>query len=502
MSYIPRQLLAVSSFGELVVAEPHPVTQMAATHGLGSKAFAFPVGTGTASTDNGEFACTTGTGGLNNFGLITSRRGITYKAGTGVQARFTARFTTPVVDSYQIVGLIGIGNQIGFGCVNNAFGVTREHGGYADLQLLTVTAAATVAEVGVVTIDTVPHNVNLTNAGGDVNFTAAEIAAELNADVTLPLITFTANQDTVMARNAVNGPHALFTFASATAAGTFFHTKTGVLATNYFKTQSEWNIDKMDGTGPSGVHVGAGQELDPFDGGIVCEVQFQYLGYGNVLWMIADPHNAGVFFPVHVHKWLADGNTGVNMSDPNYLLGLMAASQGTTTDLTVRSASMGLFNDGQYVLHEESRSTSRLLLTIASATVHHVLTVRCRTHLGGRSMSAEVIPLLMKYGTESNKGVEFNVYKNAINWGTNLIFDYQNETGSLAEVSKTTTTLTSMGTASLIYTGVLLLKGTDSIDLSIFDTYLAPGETLSITVNHLSEANKDATASLVWKEDI
>jgi len=491
--------LPVTPFGELNVSEMTPKAQILGTHGFGSTVESFAFNGGSATTVDGEFSLSTGTN-VGAFAAVVSKRSLNYKPGDGVTSMFTCRFNTPASQSTQKAGLINLGNSLSFGYNNLDFGFFHEHGGYSELRLLTVTTASTGAANATIEVDGTSHSIALTN-NADINITAAEIAEGLNAADAVNA--YTANQEIVTARFGAIGPKTgLFTFTHATAVAGWTTEKTGIASTSDFTAQTSWNLDVMDGTGSSGVTMGSGGDLNPTDGGFIGRVEFQYLGYGNILVSIADPNNVASFFPVHIVRWLKDGSTGVNMSSPSYRIGYSIASQGSTTDMTLRGASASLFHNGKYVNPEESRSESVTLTTIATATEHHVMSVRCATHRGGRSSGDELLPLLLKYGSESNKGVNFKIYKNVGTWGTNLIFDYKDVTGSIAEISTTTTTFSSLGSGKLIAVGTLLLKGTDQINLKELKTFLTQGDTLSITVEHTNEANKDANASLIWEEDL
>ena len=491
--------LPITPFGELNVSEMVPKAQILGTHGLGSTAESFVFNGGAVTTTDGEFTLTTGTTAYA-FAAAISKRSLNYKPGDGVTSMLTARFNTPVASSTQKAGLINLGNTLSFGYNGLDFGVLHEHGGYAEMRVLTVTTASSGATNATIEVDGTSHVVALT-ASADINITAAEIAEGLEA--LDPINAYTANQDEIHVRFGVIGPKTgLFTFTHATAVASWTTEKTGVATTSDFTTQANWNIDVMDGTGASGVTLGSGGDLEPTGGGFIGRIEFQYLGYGGILFSIADPDNIAKFFPVHIVKWLKDGNAGVSMSSPSYRIGWSIASQGSTTDMTLRGASAGLFHNGKYVNPEESRSQSVTLTSIATATEHHVMTVRCATHRAGISSGDELLPLLLKYGSESNKGVNFKIYKNVGAWADNLIFSHVDEDESIAEISTTTTTFSSLGDGRLIVVGTLLLKGTDELNLKELKTFLTQGDTLSITVEHTNEANKDANASLIWEEDL
>jgi len=487
-----------AAFGAALVVNSTPRVQIQAVHGLTSQVETFSALGGTATTETGEFKVSTGTT-IGGFATVLSSRGLRYKPGQGAENKFTCRFTTPAANSLQQSGMINIGNRLVYGYNGLTFGSFHVHGGYAELRLLTVTVASTGATNATVTVDGVIFTVPLT-ASGVINTTAAELAESLDSQD--PLNSYTANQAAIYVRFGIVGPKAgVFAFTHATAAAGWTTIKTGVTPTTDFTAQTDWNIDKMDGTGPSGLILGAGAggDFDPLAGGFIGRIPFQYLGYGCIQYEIGDPTQISKFWPAHVVQWLKDGNTGPNLSDPGFRTGWVASSQGSTTDLTVRGASAELANQGEYVILEESRSESTEILAAASGVEHHLLTIRNRTHFGGVSNGSEILAILAKFGTESSKGTTFRIYKNVGTWSTNLIYNFVDEAGSIAELSTTTATLSALGGGRLVDTGIKLSVGEGEINLELLRTVVNQSETISITGEISSGAAKDLNGSMTWK---
>lgn len=64
------------------------------------------------------------------------------------------------------------------------------------------------------------------------------------------------------------------------------------------KYQTEWNLDKLDGTGPSGV------TLD-INNGNIFQIEFTWYGYGDIIWNVVDHHvvdNTQRKIPIHYFR--------------------------------------------------------------------------------------------------------------------------------------------------------------------------------------------------------
>ena len=96
--------------------------------------------------------------------------------------------------------------------------------------------------------------------------------------------------------------------------GLFFENDGTNISINIYKTgteiestnQSSWNIDKLDGTGESGITI-------DWEKAQIAIIDFQWLGVGRVRWAV---NIDGVVIPIHESKH-ANNVDGVYMSSPN-----------------------------------------------------------------------------------------------------------------------------------------------------------------------------------------
>lgn len=108
--------------------------------------------------------------------------------------------------------------------------------------------------------------------------------------------------------------------------------------TDFFIPQSQWNgLDRFDGNGPSGATI------NPTLGNVYM-IRYQWLGYGAIRYWIEDP-TTGVLTLVHTILY---ANTVITPSvfNPNLPVHARVVNSGNATNLTLLSASMGIYAEG------------------------------------------------------------------------------------------------------------------------------------------------------------
>jgi hypothetical protein len=215
--------------------------------------------------------------------------------------------------------------------------------------------------------------------------------------------------------------------------GLFFRLQDGVIyavrRTNVTGTpadiavaQADWNIDTMDGNGPSGITI------DPTKTQILF-IDFEWLGVGRV--------RMGFFIdgaPVYCHQFLNANNlTTVYMSTPNLPLRYSIENDGTggaaSLDHICGSvASEGGANDNGTLRHESSGA-----ITIASiGVVYPILGLRLKAGYPGSNVVMENIAAIT---TTVNDVVEWSLIFNptiTLNGGTFTYADLTNASTQLA----------------------------------------------------------------------
>lgn len=465
-----------TAFGELSVAQYTPFIQNTAVYGLIPANFReYTSSSGTTGIENRMFTVTTGTS-VGGYGAIQSFRSLNYNAGQGGLARFTALFQNNVANSWSGVGLVNLSDELSFGYDGTTFGIWHRYEGVAECRTITVTGASGGSTDLTLTLNSVGYTIPLTS--GTVEHNAYEIATWLNANQSV----WVADQldDTVIISAQSDGAKAgTYTFSHATATGSIAQNNAGVTKTSTHIPQTTWNQDTASW-------------LDPTKGNVY-QIDYQYLGFGDIKFYVED-ETTGYFKLVHILH-IANKRTTPSLQNPSLRYGIYAVSLGSTTDLKVQSASVGLFVQGKIFKTRNPRAVKNTQSVSTSFT--NVLTIRNRRTYNGFYNQIEIEPINLTVSSESSQNVEIEIRANATfsgetnftNVGTNLVSDID-----------TTSNTTSNGRLLAAFT--LGSKGSESINLRDLDISVPPSLSLTITARVTGGASSNVTAALTYYEDL
>lgn len=206
--------------------------------------------------------------------------------------------------------------------------------------------------------------------------------------------------------------------------------------------QSAWNLDKLDGTGASGITIDATKSQ-------IIIIDYEWLGVGRVrIGFVFD----GI--PIYCHEFLnANNNAGVYMSTPNLPLRYEIENDGTgaASELEHICSSVmseGGVQDNGVLRHKDSGSISGL----ATGTTYAIIGIRLQSGKVDASVLMETLSVL---AATTNDKAHWELVFNPTVAGT---FTYSNETNSTVQ--------TATGSSSNTVTG-----GTE-IDGGYFSTAL------------------------------
>lgn len=478
---LPVKSTILTAANELSVAENTPLTQISAQYGLGQNVFTLvdSSASGTTTASDGKFICQTGTDPAG-LAIITTLRELTFRPGQGIVARFSSLYTTPgQADSRQTAGLINAENGFSFGLFEDTFGIIYSHDGQVEHQELTITTPASGSETATVTVNGTGFSVPLT--AGTVQHNAIEIADSLTTQVSG--YRFTANDDQVVALAFIPGPGGSFAFSSSTAIAAWVRIKAGVdLTFEPVIEQSNWNIDPMgDFT---------------FDLTTLNYFQIKYT-YAGVLFSVVN--NEGEIRDVHFI-------TGVNQSDKplvttlSFRVGWACRNVGNTSNLTIAGSSASGFVEGAKRFDSGLNASDTAALSIGTASTT-VLVIRNRISFGGRINRAELLPRFISASTQTNKTAFFELIFNPT-FSSDLVFDYFDKEGSIAEISKDNVLVTGGKLIGAVNATAGSPQDQNFNDEPNTDTFVPPGATLALVARVSSGAASDMEASMSWQEDI
>lgn len=280
-------------FGSVHAEKMTPIFQSDAVYGLNSGQVNYSSSlSGSVTAVDSLFNISTGTT-IYSQAYLQSRKRLRYRSGQGVIGRFTALFTSPVANSYQVAGFGHAEDGVYFGYKNLEFGVLWNSRGKREVQTLTITTASSTAQNVTVTLAGVAFTVAVTNSA-NIQRTVYEISQGVytgwKAEAKGATIIFVAD--------SVGNKTGTFSLTASTAVGTFAETQAGQATTEVFIPQTEWNGDRLDGTGSSGV-------IADWTKGNVFQIDIQYLGFGVIVFKVeltTTNSNNAEFVTVHTIK--------------------------------------------------------------------------------------------------------------------------------------------------------------------------------------------------------
>lgn len=181
----------------------------------------------------------------------------------------------------------------------------------------------------------------------------------------------------------------------------------GISADTDYYAQSEWNIDKLDGTGKTLLNV-------DFTKGQVYAITYGYLGFACIVFSIMSP--SGAWIPFHKIEY-PNSSQETHISLPYLPLRAEVDNTGTgeAIEIGLGSVDAGIFNGGK--TDSSSNYTAincgDLLLTPKSTTtVDYIIAIRGKSLLGGRRNKVSSLFKSISWATDASiKGVTVDIIR-------------------------------------------------------------------------------------------
>lgn len=472
---------ATSAFGEPVSVPITPVIQLDSLYGFDPREFQlFSFGTGSYEYTGTLFKTHTGTGAYG-YGVIRSNRLLRYRPGQGAMCRFTASYENPQENVTLRAGFFAQEQALNIGYNGTQFGVLRQNGGKAHIHTFTITGGGT--GTANITLNGVTTNVAI--ASTDTTVVATTIAA-----VSFPGWTVEQCDNKVFFLSTSVGPKAgAFTYGG-TGTATLEESQAGVAHTENWTYQEDFNIDKLNGKGPSKIVI------DPSKLNIF-QISFRWLGAGEIRYAIEDPENGNMIFFHHEHY--SNRNTDVHLDNPSFRLGYIAANLSASTlplDSHVTGASMmaaieGIEKDTAYTT---AAGTSKSAL--ANTVAHDLISLKNSLVFQDKINLKKVKLKTLDIAAQSNDPIQIYMVLNATKSVTNTWNAVSQYSGVLKDVSTGLYTLANEHIASQF---VISSGGSSQIDLDKLEVVIPPGNTLSVICSSGQSIQSIATA-ITWIE--
>ena len=480
----------LSTFGEILTAKLTPVAQGDFVFNVNNQIFSDrQFAGGSLTVSDGMAVLDSGTD-PSGSAVVQLRRGLKYKPGQGSLMRATALFDTPSAGNAQFIGLGSSECGYFIGYFGNNFGILHSEDGQREIRKLTITTGAGTGDV-TVTLDGDSVVVPVTG-GTDLSQTAYQLSLYDYSNVGNGGWLADAIGDSVYFISARSGlMDGTYSVANNGIVGTFSQTKAGEAQTNTFIPSGSFNIDTLDGNGPSRM------VFNPQRGNVF-QIGFQYLGFGNAKFYIENPETGG---PQQFHEIKnANARTTPVLKNPNINVLATSANIGGTTSVELRTASMAAYVEGDLYKLDPKFSYSRRFTNLQAATYKPFVMMKANRVFNGESSFGEFDPLKFAASNEStSKTVTIGFFLNSqVSGDVNFQYvDEQNSIVSYAELDPSVQSITTTGLPFYeMVVGPLAARTENLID---YNFIFGPGDSLLIAVK-TSNTNIDGTISINWYE--
>lgn len=470
-----------------------PVFQIDGVYGLNDTTTRVVAsGSGAVTGANNLLISSTGTT-IYSAATLQSRNRLRYRPGQGSICRFTSVFSTPAADSILIAGSGTSESGFYFGYNGTQFGVLYVTGGVREIQTLTVTTPSTGTQNVQVTLDGTVYTVTgMTNNGSTLR-TAYEIAKGgtwngWSAEAVGSTVIFVSGAS----RPLVGAFSVAQSGAGTPVAGTFAETVAGVASTDTWVAQADWNGDKLDGTGSSGFTI------NPQYGNIY-QVEMQYLGFGNVNMKVrtVSSDNNATWTIAHTFAF-PNTRTTPHSHQPSMPFTQTAYSAGSTTDVSVGTASFAGFIEGQIALTGPRMSYEDVSTTVSTGAYYALMTIRNDFVFKGRP-NQSVINLL-SFGGAHDDATPVTLYliKNGTLTGTPNFTQWSPESCTYVDTAATQVTITDN---EQLLISMPLGQGGSQLFALRDDIAIQPGESITMAAKGVTGTTTFTIMTLNTRED-
>jgi len=251
-------------------------------------------------------------------------------------------------------------------------------------------------------------------------------------------------------------------------------------------SQTNWNGDKMNGSGPSGMILDTAK-------GNVYTIQYQWLGFGVINFYLTSTTTGQ---PILVHR-IQYPNTAIvpSVYNPSFPLTAKVINSGNTSNIVLQTPSAMAFCEGdgnsQAIVTRNSINASIFLNT---PTNRNVITLLNTSTFAGKTNRTRVLLDFVSTSIAGERGVLFKILRNAT-FGTTLTYTSINANTSVIQYSSTSSSATG---GIQIFSFENPINGGSQLLLSSLNIFLAPGETLTLQATSTQDTQLDC--SLSWDE--
>lgn len=448
---------------------------------------------------SGLLTCTTGDG-VADYSLLRGQRTMSYRPGQGAIARFTAIYDTPVSGTLQYAGMGNAVAALYIGYNGTQFCINQQTGGLPEIQELEITsvAGATTGTV-TITIDGMDVDVGLTDV------TSTQVVAQQISSVDYSGYLYNSevvDNKVIFNSNRLTGGTKTFAFSLGTATnvtGFFTEITTARAQTDTIVKQENFNLDQLDGTGPSSFKINTSK-------GNVFQIQYQDLGFGAIIFSVEDPVTSQIN-PFHMIQY-SNANTDVFISQPDTKLTWFVASTTSTTGVSIKAASGAMFTQGTVNRLEPNFGTVNTVLNLHTAKTNMIILAlhNSRTFRGLYNNINTIIRTISITSVPSLNSTKVSTEINLVVGGTvtgDLNYQYVSEDVTPIFVAKPAKDDATLSGGVVIFSTSVSPRDTTSLSLIEQSISFASNQYMYVTLTQgtPSIGNLDVTCAVDWVED-
>jgi len=386
--------VVTSAFGDISITEVTPVVQLEAIYGIdGENNEYFQTYNGNSGSagvipNDGDLFYADSSNNAGGYGVIRSKRFLRYRPGQGGLSRFTAMFTPGIAGTEQRAGLFNQESAFMFGYHDASFGILHSLNAKTHIEQFTVDTSANSANSITITLNGVDNVIQVVN-GSDPIQNAGQInyAKTVSADPSFNgwLVEQCDNKVFFLSESVgpLTGDFSFNDTGVTGLTGTLETLQSGVAATDNWIYQSDWNVDKLDGNGASGM------TLEPTNLNVY-QIRYKWLGSGSIAFYI-ESELTGEFILVHIIQ-RANQFQEVSIQNPSLKCGYVAYNTADpgNTGVIVKGASMMMGIEGQIKFNNYSRSCF-YNATIPNDFSIHIMSIQNRITYNNKINNKELI---------------------------------------------------------------------------------------------------------------
>lgn len=323
----------VTAFGSVATTEEYPQVSAYLNSFNDARIWNSYTGSGgtiAVSSESTAMVDLSSTTTIGSYAVLQTAARVPYLPGQGVAYRWTAKFSAGAAGDESLAGPYHAEDGFYVGYLGTDFVFGHRYGRRLEIQRFEITAGTGGA----------PENLTIT-LGGNANavngvaagLTARQVAAAIAdsgvtfSDGTFTWLPYQVDDYVFFVRQYHGDVTGTMSFASSgSATATVTETQSGANGTQDTVTQANWNIDPLDGTGPSG-YTADWTKVNLFELrygwlGVACPTLFVYNG------------TTGELIPVHRIQWAGD-QTFPTAEDPRFPMAFAAYNAGSTGTHTV-----------------------------------------------------------------------------------------------------------------------------------------------------------------------